>query len=253
MSEEKELDKLDSQHLRLIVNGLILEASNNTDKGDSIVLNLPMGEVDGGNEDKTIVKLKKAILNKLIVEKVLKSFSINSGMEYYGTDELFIATAECKISRKGLQDFLHRYSYIPKLQIKQDNFGYIVLQTATEEIRIRNPRSSSGPFLFWKCVLKYPNRLITKEKFDAFVIDECEIKPKNSNPVFRKIVEDYGFSGNLRQLFFPSTSMDGVTFINPIFERDMEALALTDTKLNLSIKKLKQKTKAFVRKGTIQT
>jgi hypothetical protein len=251
MDEVKTPDSFDNESLRLIVNGLISESNKNTSKGDLIKFELPMGEVDGGYDDEQIIKIRKAVLNWLIEEKVLESFYIKCSTEDYGTDELFIATAECKLSRKGLQNFLHRYSYIPKLQIKQDNFGYIVLQTATEEIRIRNPRSSSGPFLFWKCVLKNPNRLITKEKFDAFVIEVCEIRPKNLNPVFRKIVEDYGFSGNLKKLFFPSTSMDGVIFMNPIYERDIKALALTDTKLNLSVKKLKEQTKAFVRKGKI--
>ena len=185
----------------------------------------------------------------MVEEKVLNSYKITSDLEVFDDEQLFIATAECKLSRKGLTQFLKKYSFIPKLSITRDTDGYIVLKTDTELIKIRKPRYSSNVDLFWRCVLAYPNKRITKERYEKFVIDECAGKPANFNSVFRKIVDDYGFSGNVKKLFFPYTSIEGVLFKNPVYTRDLETLNISSSKLNLGIKKLKEKTKPIVRKG----
>ena len=146
-----------------MIKALISAASENTTKGDLFSIRIPMGEVDGGSEEAESAQTNKNVLDFLVEEKVLDSYKITSDLEDFDHEQLFIATAECKLSRKGLTQFLKKYSFIPKLSITRDTDGYIVLKTDTELIKIRKPRYSSNVDLFWRCVLAYPNKRITNK------------------------------------------------------------------------------------------
>lgn len=249
MAADKNTEIFEMEELRNFLGVLTAEADKNDSRTDAINAHVPLGEIDGGNEEAESARTNKKVLELLTEEKVLKSHTISSDLEDFDGEQAFIATAECTFSRKGLQQFRRKYSFIPKLSIEQDHDRFIILKTETEEIKIRKPRDFSSPDLFWRCVLTYQNQVITKERFEKFVIEMCSNQPPDFHTVFRKIVDDYGFIGNLKKLFFPKTSIEGVLFRNPVYTRDLEAFNITETKLKLSIKKLKDKTKPVVRKG----
>ncbi|MFA5000486.1 MAG: hypothetical protein WC545_03955 [Patescibacteria group bacterium] len=89
------------------------------------------------------------------------------------------------------------------------------------EIIIAKPRFDSENDYFAMFIVNNPNKKITSGEFAKY---------KNSKMVkkFDQIINDLGFKGNIKKLFFPNISLKATEFRNPITRDDMKKAEIDD-------------------------
>ncbi len=100
-----------------------------------------------------------------------------------------------------------------------------------KEYILSTPNFSSENHNFIEYVFARPNEKITKEEIETAI-------KKSLGKSFHQILNDLGFKGELRKMFFPSVSKDGIIFENSISYKDFEDRKIDTKKLALDIKKL---------------
>lgn len=89
------------------------------------------------------------------------------------------------------------------------------------EIQIARPNFDSENDYFAMLITDNPNKKITASEF---------VKFKNSEMIkrFDQIINDLGFKGNIKKLFFPNISAKAVEFRNPVSRKDMKEVGIED-------------------------
>lgn len=89
------------------------------------------------------------------------------------------------------------------------------------EIVITKPRFESENDYFATFIINNPNKVISVKEFS-------EYKREKMTKKFDQIINDLGFKGNIKKLFFPNISIKAVEFKNPITREDMEKAGIDD-------------------------
>lgn len=188
-----------------------------------------LGEVDDRDSQQ-----KVKVLKDLKNEGIIKSFSLNRKSEEWGSEDVYVAYAKCilTISNKKLISFMEKLSIHPRYRISYIEEKGIILN----DIVIANPHPYGTRFLFWEYILNNPNRFIPLSTLLKATDPKAE--PHSFGLSVRKIVNDYYFSNSLKKLFFPTASTKGVYFRNPITQKNIEELKISEKQLKLNIRQM---------------
>jgi hypothetical protein len=120
----------------------------------------------------------------------------------------------------------------PYYEIQYEDYQRIMLHKCIgddPDVVISSPNFRSENQKFFEYVYKHPNRAI-----DADVIKQEALKStlKNAGAVvpckeFKAIIANLRFENDLKKMFFPYVSKEGVYFRNPVYLRDLESAGLS--------------------------
>lgn len=190
--------------------------------GDNII-NIQKSEFQGLSDFEIYSSLRSLKKEKLI--NILDDRAVRNDMDLilYKASNPFNQSLEIEIL-----DNFKKYINDNKLEELQEKKDDIILELSYKnrrvkinEIVIANPHFESENDYFATFILDGPCRKITKNDFE-------EYKRGKMNKKFDQIINDLGFKGNIKKLFFPNISIKAIEFKNPITREDMKKAEIDD-------------------------
>lgn len=214
-------------------------------KGHEKQTGLRTFEIELGDAQDRFSEEKLEVLEALVEEKLIdkcktKSEWVNFSYDELGKDEdVLVATAICttKVPTTEFKKILQKHSLKPLFYISYHDDNGLLLNEET----IKRPHSYSNIYFFWEYLRANANRRISEKEIHDYIRRQGDVK--NPEVVIRKVVEDYGFTGVMKQLFFPAASKNGVYFVNPVLQTRVDELGISEKALYAGLKKFKDKVK----------
>lgn len=120
------------------------------------------------------------------------------------------------ISDQNLNSYLEEKEKTAVLKISYDNHKLKI-----NEIVIAKPHFESENDYFAAYITNNPGKKLTNQEFVKF-------KNGKMTKKFDQIINDLGFKGNIKKLFFPNISIKAVEFRNQITMEDMKKAGIDD-------------------------
>lgn len=120
------------------------------------------------------------------------------------------------ISDQNLNSYLEEKEKTAVLKISYDNHKLKI-----NEIVIAKPHFESENDYFVTYITNNPGKKLTNQEFVKF-------KNGKMTKKFDQIINDLGFKGNIKKLFFPNISIKAVEFRNQITMEDMKKAGIDD-------------------------
>ena len=120
-------------------------------------------------------------------------------------------------------------AYLVSFSDKRENRAFIL----NNEYVFSNPRYMGENHKFSEYVFSHQNKDLSRKNME----DELGIKFQKT---FHQIINDLGFTGELRRIFFPSVSKDGVLFRDSVSKEELERMEIDQKKLMKDIQGLKK-------------
>jgi len=120
------------------------------------------------------------------------------------------------ISDQNLNNYLEEKEKTAVLKISYDNHKLKI-----NEIVIAKPHFESENDYFATYITTNPGKKLTSQEFAKF-------KNNKMTKKFDQIINDLGFKGNIKKLFFPNISIRAVEFRNQITPEDMKKAGVND-------------------------
>jgi len=120
------------------------------------------------------------------------------------------------ISDQNLNSYLEEKEKTAVLKISYDNHKLKI-----NEIVIAKPHFESENDYFATYITNNPGKKLTNQEFVKF-------KNGKMTKKFDQIINDLGFKGNIKKLFFPNISIKAVEFRNQITMEDMKKAGIDD-------------------------
>jgi len=120
------------------------------------------------------------------------------------------------ISDQNLNNYLEEKEKTAVLKISYDNHKLKI-----NEIVIAKPHFESENDYFATYITTNPGKKLTSQEFAKF-------KNNKMTKKFDQIINDLGFKGNIKKLFFPNISIRAVEFRNQITPEDMKKAGIDD-------------------------
>jgi len=186
-----------------------------------------------GEPDDISAEREFEILENLKKDGLITNLKTKTETEMFDSEQVGIAKVTFTIKVKNFIEFLKEQSFIPRHFVRLEKTREIVLD---DKYLLTKPNFQSENELVFHYLYNRANQPVSRGVLDRIVKEENE---DGLHKALRQIVRDLKFTGELRKMFFPNISQNGIEFRNFITESGMTASGVNRSKLNTQLKKLK--------------